>query len=122
MTFKFLIVSPENKQGTVLLSYTRAREEQDWVDAEKLMKENENYEGKIVGYNKGGILVGLGSLRGFIPASQVSLLRRAEQTGTTPEERWGGMVGEDITVRVIEVDRFRPTFDHVRTRCIQRNA
>lgn len=104
---KVLIVTPESKQGTVLLSHTRAREEQDWVDAEKLMKENENYDGKIVGYNKGGILVGLGSLRGFIPASQVSLLRRAEQTGSTPEERWGNMVGEDITVRVIEVDRFR---------------
>ncbi len=104
---KVLIVSPENKQGTVLLSYTRAREEEDWVEAERLMKESEDYESKIAGYNKGGILVGLGSLRGFVPASQVSLLRRAEQTGPTPEDRWGSMVGEPITVRVIEVDRFR---------------
>jgi small subunit ribosomal protein S1 len=104
---KVLIVSPENKQGTVLLSYTRAREEEDWVEAENLMNENKDYESKVVGYNKGGILVGLGSLRGFVPASQVSLLRRAEQTGQTPEDRWGSMVGEPITVRVIEVDRFR---------------
>ena len=104
---KVLIVSPENKQGTVLLSYTRAREEEDWVEAESLMNESKDYDSKVVGYNKGGILVGLGSLRGFVPASQVSLLRRAEQTGQTPEDRWGSMVGEPITVRVIEVDRFR---------------
>jgi small subunit ribosomal protein S1 len=28
-------------------------------------------------------------------------------TGETPEERWSGMVGEDISVKVIEVDRGR---------------
>jgi small subunit ribosomal protein S1 len=42
-----------------------------------------------------------------VPASQVSLSRRTGVTGSTPEERWGKMVGEEIEVCVIEVDRNR---------------
>jgi small subunit ribosomal protein S1 len=46
-------------------------------------------------------------LRGFIPASQISLVRRTTSGGETPEQRWGKMVGEPVKVRVIEVDRER---------------
>jgi small subunit ribosomal protein S1 len=49
----------------------------------------------------------MGSLRGFVPASQISLTRRMNLGGGSPEERWGKFVGEDIAVCVIEVDRER---------------
>ena len=42
-----------------------------------------------------------------MPASQISLSRRAGLTGDTPEKRWAPMVGEDVEVCVIEVDRDR---------------
>lgn len=101
------IVTPEDSHGNVVLSYTRARELKDWEDAEKLLGDSEPFESSIIGYNKGGLLVPLGQLRGFVPASQVSLLRRSTISGDSPEERWGKMVGEQITVCVIEVDRER---------------
>lgn len=101
------IVNPEDSSGNLVLSYMRAREEESWLRAESLLASKEAVDSKIVGYNKGGLLVELGSLRGFVPASQVSLSRRIETTGDTPEQRWGKMVGNPIKVCVIEVDRER---------------
>jgi small subunit ribosomal protein S1 len=101
------VVNPEDSNGNVQLSYLRAREEHDWKQAESLLKSGEAFEGEVVGFNKGGLIVPMGHLRGFIPASQVSVLRRMDASGNTPEQRWGSMVGDSVHVRVIEVDRER---------------
>lgn len=101
------VLNPEDKNGNVILSYTRAIEMKAWETVVKMEKEETVYEGKIGGYNKGGLLVDVDSLRGFVPASQVSPVRRSQAIGKTPEQRWGKMVGEPISVRVIEVDQER---------------
>jgi small subunit ribosomal protein S1 len=101
------VVNPEDPNGIVLLSYVRALEEQDWLNAEALLTSGDSFDSKVIGFNKGGIIVPLGQLRGFVPASQVSVLRRMDASGGTPEQRWGSMVGEEITCTVIEVDRER---------------
>jgi small subunit ribosomal protein S1 len=101
------VIQPEDNNGNVVLSYNRAREQQDWEKANELLESAEPFETEVVGFNKGGLLVPLGMLRGFVPASQVGVVRRASVTGDTPEERWGVMMNENITVRVIEVDRER---------------
>ena len=107
MEIPVFVVTPEDSNGNVVLSYVRAREEKDWQEAEEMLEEGDDFDSKIIGYNKGGLLVPLGQLRGFVPASQISLLRRASIAGDTPDQRWGKMVGEEIKVRVIEVDRER---------------
>ena len=101
------VINPEDSSGNVVLSYVRAREEMSWKDADTLMDSKESFHSKIIGYNKGGLIVPVGGLRGFVPASQVSLSRRAAMTGDTPEARWSKMIGEEIDVCVIEVDRER---------------
>jgi small subunit ribosomal protein S1 len=101
------VVNPEDPNGNVQLSYIRALEEQDWRMAEDLLASGETFESNVIGFNKGGLIVPLGQLRGFVPASQVSVLRRMDASGGTPEQRWGAMVGEDISCVVIEVDRER---------------
>jgi small subunit ribosomal protein S1 len=101
------VVNPEDEGGTLVLSFMRAKEEQDWITAEEMMETNAVFEGAIESYNKGGLLVPFGTLRGFVPASQVSVMRRMESVGDTPDERWKEMVGGPIKVRVIEVDRER---------------
>ncbi len=59
---------------------------------------------KVVGYNRGGLLVDLGDVRGFVPASQlVSFPRRS-----TEEERMAELaqyVGKSLRLKVIELDR-----------------
>jgi len=101
------VVSPEGSRGTMQLSYTRSMEDDDWVQAEDLLKSKESYEGEITGFNKGGLIVQVGRLRGFVPASQVSQTRRMRYQGDTPEARWSEMSGEKLVGRVIEVDRER---------------
>lgn len=101
------VINPEDQSGNLVLSYVRAREEVSWQEAEKLMAAKTAFDSTIIGYNKGGLIVPLGVLRGFVPASQISLSRRADVSGDTPEQRWGKMVGQPIEVCVIEVDRER---------------
>ncbi len=101
------IVSPEGSKGIMQLSYTRSMEDDDWGKAEALLKSKEAYQGKVEGFNKGGLIVSVGRLRGFVPASQVSQTRRMRYKGDTPEQRWSEMVGENLVARVIEVDRER---------------
>ncbi len=102
------ILDPEDRGGNIVLSLTRAREEKDWRQAEELLGSQEVYSGLIAGFNKGGLIVKLGNVRGFIPASQLSTARRRRsEGGETPEQKWGRMIGETTQVKVIEVDRSR---------------
>ena len=101
------VINPEDKHGNVVLSFTRAAEVKAWVLVDDMLKSEEVYEGKVSGYNKGGLLVDVDGLRGFVPASQVSATRRSMAVGATPEQRWAKMQGEAISVRIIEVDRER---------------
>jgi small subunit ribosomal protein S1 len=101
------VIRSADRDGTMLLSLSRAEEEQDWRDVEGYMESRDTMDSTVAGYNKGGLIVKYGRLRGFIPASQVSLSRRRRSEGETPDQRWGKMVGEPIVTRVIEVDRRR---------------
>jgi small subunit ribosomal protein S1 len=101
------ILNPEDENGNVVLSLRRAQEQLSWENVEKMLEGEGVYESKIVGFNKGGLIVMVGGLRGFVPSSQISAMRRAQSTGDTPEQRWQKMVGQPITVRIIEVDRER---------------
>lgn len=101
------VIRSADRDGTMLLSLSRAEEEQDWRNVEALMESRDTMDSTVAGYNKGGLIVKYGRLRGFIPASQVSLSRRRRSEGDTPDQRWGKMVGEPIVSRVIEVDRRR---------------
>ena len=101
------VLSPEDSNGNVVLSFKRAQEQMAWESVEELMENDDVIESKILGYNKGGLIVGVRGLRGFVPASQISALRRSQAIGDTPEQRWAKMIGEQISVRIIEVDRSR---------------
>lgn len=101
------IVNPEDASGNVVLSFTRAREQMSWGSVESMLEGDQVYDSKVTGFNKGGLIVNIQGLRGFVPASQISAMRRSSVAGDTPEQRWARMVGDPITVRVIEVDRER---------------
>lgn len=102
---KVYIVNPEDKDGNVILSYAKAAEEKDWQRAADLLESQEVYESKVVGYNRGGILVKVGQVRGFIPNSQ---LRRDRFHGNDDNDTvHKKMVGQPILTKVIEVNRSR---------------
>jgi small subunit ribosomal protein S1 len=101
------VINPEDANGNVVLSLKRAQEQISWDNVEKLVSSDEVVDSKVMGFNKGGLIVGVEGLRGFVPSSQISAMRRSQSTGDTPEQRWQKMIGQPITVRVIEVDRER---------------
>lgn len=101
------VVNPHTPEGEILLSLNRALEELDWRRAEAYRESQQVYESHVAGYNKGGLIVRFGRVRGFVPQSQLGPDRRRTVVGETPEERWGKMVNETIAVKVMEVDRSR---------------
>lgn len=101
------VIIPEDDNGNVVLSLKRALEQMTWENVEKMIADEVVIDTKIIGFNKGGLIAAIGNLRGFIPSSQVSAARRAQSSGDKPEQRWQKMVGQPISVRIIEVDRER---------------
>jgi small subunit ribosomal protein S1 len=102
------VLSPRgDEQGRPVLSISRALEERDWREAEAYFQDKDVYHGKVSGYNKGGLVVRFGRLRGFVPASQISQERRIRASGENPEDRWGDMIGDSIAVKVVELKRSR---------------
>jgi len=91
------------------MSLARARSARDWLEAQRLLESQETIEKEVIGANKGGLIVPVGQLRGFVPGSQLATLRPAGPAGRTSaaEERWASLVGHTILVKVIEVDQQR---------------
>jgi len=101
------VIIPEDNNGNVVLSLKRAFEQIAWENVEKMITDESVFDTKIIGFNKGGLIAAVGNLRGFIPSSQISAVRRAQSTGDKPEQRYQKMVGQPISVRIVEVDRER---------------
>jgi len=102
------VIQTENRDGNVLISLSRAQQEQDWQKAEKLFQSQEVFEGVVTGYNRGGLIVQMGRVRGFVPASQLSGQWQARQDLTSdPEQRWARLTGQKLQLKVIEFDRER---------------
>ena len=103
------VVTPEDRNGNVVLSLARAINERDWRSAEELFQKQEAMESHIAGFNKGGVIVKIGRLRGFVPASQLSLAhqRMMGDESQPPEQRYQKLVGQKTYVKVIEIDRER---------------
>ena len=108
-------VMREDKDGNLLLSISRAQAEKDWERAEQLMASQEIFPGVVSGYNRGGVIVKIGQVRGFVPASQLSADSQSQGQGPAPsdenaegnDDRWAGLVGADVMLKVIDIDRKR---------------
>lgn len=100
------VVSPEDKNGNVVLSLSRAQTERDWRQAEEIFEAGEIFDGAVAGFNKGGLIVRVGKVRGFVPASQV-VSSQQRRKGGGQEEFLSGLVGQDLQVKIIEIDRTR---------------
>lgn len=100
------VVRPEDRDGNVVLSLARAQQERDWREAERLLEESESFESQVIGHNRGGVICRVGKVRGFVPASQ--LVSKPEVPPDTDEEnRWASLVGENLWLKVVEMDRKR---------------
>ncbi len=103
-----LVVQPEDKDGNVVISLARAQQELDWQQADDLLASQDVFEGLVTGFNRGGVIVRVGRVRGFVPASQLSGRWQAQQdTEGDPDQRWARLVGQTMSLKVVELDRQR---------------
>jgi small subunit ribosomal protein S1 len=100
------VTKPQDEEGRLILSIYQALVREDWQKAEQMMAEGELYEGTISGFNRGGLLVPFGRIRGFIPASHTVGMPRGLK-GEERREKLAEMVGDDVGLKIIEVDRHR---------------
>ncbi len=71
-----LVVRPETGEGGAILSIDRAAGERGWRDLEKIMESGDQIEGTIVGFNRGGAIVEVEGIHGFVPMSQLVSVSR----------------------------------------------
>ena len=104
--FPVYVVTPEDEEGRAIVSISRGLVQSDWDLALQLLESQEIWEGTVSGYNRGGLLVDFGRIRGFIPTSHLAGFPRS----LSPEEkhkRLTEMTGRRLGLRVIEVDQQR---------------
>jgi small subunit ribosomal protein S1 len=102
------VVRSQDQSGNSILSLSRALLETDWQKATEMFESEEVFEGNVTSCNRGGVIVRVGRVRGFVPASQISSIRLA-RTDTEEErvDRLGQLVGKDYMFKIIELDRRR---------------
>ena len=104
-TLLVFVVQTEDKEGRAVLSVDKARQEKSWRRLQQSYDNGEVIEAKVVNYNKGGLLVNLDGVRGFVPASQVSGISRGPET--QKQSDMAKMVGTSLPLKVIEINRNR---------------
>jgi small subunit ribosomal protein S1 len=104
-TLLVFVVQSEDKEGRAVLSVDKARQEKSWRRLQQVFESNEVIEAKVVNYNKGGLLVNLDGVRGFVPSSQVSGISRGPET--QKQSDMAKMVGSSMPLKVIEINRNR---------------
>lgn len=97
-------ITPEDRQGNILLSISQAQVAQDWERAEEVYNTGEVFQSEVAGHNKGGVIVYFGKVRGFVPASQLARRRRAQFDESDAAQPWSELLGEDVWLKVIECD------------------
>ncbi len=90
------VFSTENSQGQVLLSLKHAALDARWDYFAETMEKSEVLEAKGVEVNKGGLIVVVNGVRGFVPSSQFG----KELVG-----KFQTLKGKSFKVKAIEVDR-----------------
>jgi small subunit ribosomal protein S1 len=95
---KVYVLQPENDAGNVVLSLRRARAETTWIEAAQKQESGEVMDADVREQNKGGLIVNVLGLRGFLPSSQV---------GRAYAGNLEQLVNQRIPVKVLEVNRKR---------------
>jgi len=95
-TREFFILMDENEDGQLTLSIRRIEYMRAWERVRQLQAEDATVHSGVFATNRGGALVRIEGLRGFIPGSHISTRKPKED-----------LVGEDLPLKLLEVDEER---------------
>ncbi len=105
------VIQPETLDGHALLSLKRANAERQWRIAEQQYRDGELLKARVIDYNKGGLIVDVSGIRGFVPISQILNLKREEvASGGDNQEtaaKLQSMKDKELQLKIIEINRAR---------------
>ncbi len=96
--YEFLIISDEDLDGKMLLSSLKVQQAYTWKELEKLKEADETILGEISSVVRGGLIVDILGVKGFVPASQ---LKSKEQEFA---------VGEKLELKILTLDSQQNSF------------
>jgi len=102
------VVDPEMDDGTILLSMRRAAKDRGWDELTRLQEGQETIEVAPYDANRGGLLMELEGIRGFLPVSQLSAEHYPRVSGADKDEilqKLNALVNKPLRVRVLDVSR-----------------
>jgi len=107
-TITVSVIDPELDEGHALLSMKRAAKDRGWDELKRIFDDQEIVEVTPYDANRGGLLVELESIRGFLPVSQLAAGHYPRVSGADKDEilqKLNAFVGKPIRVRVLDVSR-----------------
>jgi small subunit ribosomal protein S1 len=104
-TILVFVVQAENQEGQAVLSIDRARQEKSWRRLQEQHEAADTIMAEVTNYNKGGLLVNLDGVRGFVPASQVTEIRGGDDGSKQAD--MARLIGTSLPLKIIEINRHR---------------
>jgi small subunit ribosomal protein S1 len=99
------VIEPEFEGGYAVLSMKRASKEKAWSTLAKMAKDREMVEVTPIDANKGGLLVELEGIRGFLPVSQLSTEKYPRVADKDEiQVRLAELIGKPMNVIVLDAD------------------
>jgi small subunit ribosomal protein S1 len=104
---KATVLEMENENGEMELSFRLAGHEKAWSELDALLSKKEPIEVTVVAANKGGLMVKVGRIDGFLPVSQLTPEHYPRVEGGDKSrilELLTKFVGQAITVKILDID------------------
>ena len=102
------VVDPEMDEGYALLSMRRAAKDRGWDELQRVFEKQEIVEVSPYDANRGGLLVELEGIRGFLPVSQLAAGHYPRVSGADKDEilqKLNQLIGQILRVRILDVSR-----------------
>ncbi len=102
------VIEPEMDEGYALLSMKRAAKDRGWDELERINESKETIEVFPYDANRGGLLIEMDGIRGFMPVSQLSADNYPRVSGADKDEimqKLTSLVKKPLKVRILDVSR-----------------
>ncbi|CAM6050861.1 unnamed protein product [Sphagnum compactum] len=93
---EFSIIRDDDKNGRMILSLKKLQHDFSWERCRQLQMDDVTIRGKALSANRGGVVVDVEGLRGFVPFSQISARQNPED-----------VVDKELPLKFLEVDEER---------------
>jgi small subunit ribosomal protein S1 len=102
------IVDPELDEGYALLSMKRAAKDRGWGELQRVFEEQEIIDVSPYDANRGGLLIELEGIRGFLPVSQLAAEHYPRVSDADKDEiltKLNSLANKPLRVRILDVNR-----------------